>query len=79
MSGRDRLWSPRPLHLAIVELLKKEGTLTDAELLKDLKESFGELSPRELNRALMKLEISGLIRVSRLMKGKRSVELAERA
>jgi len=65
--------------LAIVELLKKEGTLTDAELLKDLKESFGELSPRELNRALMKLEISGLIRVSRLMKGKRSVELAERA
>ena len=79
MSGRDRLWSPRPLHLAVVELLKKEGTLTDAELLKDLRESFGELSPRELNRVLMKLEISGLIRVSRLMKGKRSVELAERA
>jgi len=65
--------------LAVVELLKKEGTLTDAELLKDLRDSFGELSPRELNRVLMKLEISGLIRVSRLMKGKRSVELAERA
>jgi DNA-binding PadR family transcriptional regulator len=79
MSGRDRLWSPRPLHLAVVELLRKEGTLTDAELLKDLRDSFGELSPRELNRVLMKLEISGLIRVSRLMKGKRSVELAERA
>jgi len=79
MSGRDKLWSPRPLHLAVVELLKKEGTLTDAELLKDLRDSFGELSPRELNRVLMKLEISGLIRVSRLMKGKRSVELAERA
>jgi predicted HAD superfamily phosphohydrolase len=65
--------------LAVVELLRKEGTLTDAELLKDLRDSFGELSPRELNRVLMKLEISGLIRVSRLMKGKRSVELAERA
>jgi len=79
MSGRDKLWSPRPLHLAVVEQLRKEGTLTDAELLKDLRDSFGELSPRELNRVLMKLEISGLIRVSRLMKGKRSVELAERA
>jgi predicted HAD superfamily phosphohydrolase len=65
--------------LAVVEQLRKEGTLTDAELLKDLRDSFGELSPRELNRVLMKLEISGLIRVSRLMKGKRSVELAERA
>lgn len=79
MSGKERIWSPRPLHLAIVELLRKEGTLTDAELLKDLKDSFGELSSRELNKALMKLEISGLIRVSRLMKGKRSVELASRA
>ncbi len=79
MSSKEKVWSPRPLHLAIVELLRKEGTLTDAELLKDLKDSFGGLSARELNKALMKLELSGLIRVSRLMKGKRSVELAERA
>jgi hypothetical protein len=28
-----------------------------------------------LNRVLMKLEISGIIRVTRLMKGKRRVEL----
>jgi predicted HAD superfamily phosphohydrolase len=62
-----------------MELLSKEGTVTDAELLKDLKEAYGELSFRELNKALMKLEISGLVRVSKLMRGKRSVELAARA
>ena len=79
MSSKDGLWSPRPLHLVIMELLSKEGTVTDAELLKDLKEAYGELSFRELNKALMKLEISGLVRVSKLMRGKRSVELAARA
>jgi len=36
-----------------------------------------EVSFRELNSILMKLEINGLIRVSRQMKGKRRVEMSE--
>jgi len=71
----DRIWGPRPLHLAVVDILEKKNALTDIDLLHEVKDNFGEISLRELNRVLMKLEISGIIRVSRLMKGKRRVEL----
>jgi len=71
----DRIWGPRPVHLAVVDILEKKNALTDIDLLHDVKDNFGEISLRELNRVLMKLEISGIIRVSRLMKGKRRVEL----
>jgi len=40
-----------------------------------LKDSYGDLSFRELNKALLRLEVQGLVRVTRLMKGKRRVEL----
>ncbi|OLD79093.1 hypothetical protein AUF62_00560 [archaeon 13_1_20CM_52_20] len=72
----NNIWSPRPMSLAIVELVEKKGPLTDIELHKELKASFGEVSFRELNKNLMKLELGGVLRVSRLMKGKRQVELA---
>ena len=42
---------------------------------KELNSNFGETSFRELNRELMKLELAGILRVSRLTKGKRLVEL----
>jgi len=71
----DKIWGPRPVHLAVVEILEKKDALTDIDLLHDIKDNFGEISMRELNRILMKLEISGIVRVSRLMKGKRRVEL----
>jgi hypothetical protein len=35
------------------------------------------MSFRELNGILLKLEVSGIVRVSRQMKGKRRVELVE--
>jgi len=70
-----KVWGPRPVHLAVVEILEKKDASTDIDLLHDIKDNFGEISLRELNRVLMKLEISGIIRVSRLMKGKRRVEL----
>jgi hypothetical protein len=69
------VWSPRPLSLAIVEVLEKKGAMTDIDLHKELKEDFGEVSFRELNRDLMKLELGGVLWVSRLMRGKRQVEL----
>jgi len=71
----NRIWGSRPVHLAVVEILEKKNALTDIDLLHAIKDNFGEISLRELNRVLMKLEISGIIRVSRLMKGKRRVEL----
>ena len=71
----SKVWSPRPNSLAIVELLEKKGGMTDVALLKELEENVGEVSFRELNRDLMVLEMQGVLRVSRLMKGKRQVEL----
>ena len=71
----NKVWGPRPLNLAVVEALQRKGPLTDGDLLDQVKESYGEISFRELNSALLKLEINGVLRVSRLMKGKRRVEL----
>ena len=63
------------MSLSIVEILEKKGSMTDLELQKELKSNFGEVSFRELNTGLMKLELAGVLWVSRLMKGKRLVEL----
>ena len=72
----NKVWGPRPLNLAVVEALQRKGSLTDGDLLDQVKESYGDISFRELNSVLLKLEINGILRVSRLMKGKRRVELA---
>ena len=68
-----------PPQLAIVEVLEKKGATTDTELLKEVEDAYGEMSFRELNGLLLKLEVTGVVRVSRLMKGKRRVELVHRA
>ena len=71
----NKVWGPRPLNLAVVEVLQRKGPLTDGDLLDQVNESYGEISFLELNSVLLKLEINGVLRVSRLMKGKRRVEL----
>jgi Fe2+ or Zn2+ uptake regulation protein len=71
----NKVWGPRPLNLAVVEALQRKGPLADSDLLDEVKESYGEVSFRELNNALLKLELGGILRVTRLMKGKRRVEL----
>jgi len=58
--------------------LEKKGALSDVELLKELKANFGEISFREMNTTLMKLERGGVVWVTRLMKGKRQVELTKK-
>lgn len=74
----SKVWSPRPLELFIVEVLEKKGALSDIDLLKELKANFGEVSFREMNSTLMKMELAGVVWVTRLMKGKRQVELTKR-
>jgi len=63
------------MSLSILEVLEKKGSMSDVELQKELKSNFGEVNFRELNRELMKLELAGMLWVSRLGKGKRLVEL----
>jgi len=73
----DKVWGPRPLQLFVLEVVERKGPLTDDELLRELRNGKEDLSFRELNRILLKLEVNGLLRVSRQMKGKRRVEIAE--
>jgi hypothetical protein len=63
------------MSLSILEVLERKGSMSDADLQKELKSNFGEVNFRELNRELMKLELAGMLWVSRLAKGKRLVEL----
>jgi DNA-binding PadR family transcriptional regulator len=63
------------MSLSILDVLEKKGSMSDVDLQKEIKSNFGEVSFRELNRELMKLELAGILRVSRLSKGKRLVEL----
>ena len=65
------------MQLFVLEVVDRKGPLTDDELLRELRNGKEDLSFRELNRILLKLEINGLVRVSRQMKGKRRVEIAE--
>lgn len=51
--------------------------MTDDELLKEMKNGKEDISFRELNSILLKLEVNGLVHVSRQMKGKRRVELVQ--
>jgi Fe2+ or Zn2+ uptake regulation protein len=73
----EKVWGPRPLQLFVLDVIGRKGPLTDDELLRELRNGKEDLSFRELNRILLKLEVNGLVRVSRQMKGKRRVELAE--
>ena len=60
----------------IIDLLKRTGPLKFAELLKRIKKQHSGFSEEHLNTLLMKMEIQGLVRVYRLPKGKRRIELA---
>ena len=66
-----------PLQLSVLDMIGRKGPLTDDELLREIRNNKEDLSFRELNGILMKLEINGFVRVSRQMKGKRRVELVE--
>jgi len=75
-----KTWKVQPLHIAVIEMLEKKGSLTDVELLEALKatSSYKDLSFNELNKALMRMEITGLILVSSLTKGRRLVQLLKK-
>ncbi|MEM2240395.1 MAG: hypothetical protein QXL27_08890 [Candidatus Bathyarchaeia archaeon] len=65
-----------PLHTAVVELLiKNPGGLTDKEIFEKLKEQYEELSFNQLMKILLKLEVNGIVRVTRYQKDTMKVEL----
>jgi DNA-binding PadR family transcriptional regulator len=63
------------LPTTIIELLEKNKALKVDDLLKRATKRHTGLSEQELEKYLMKMEIQGLIRVYRMPRGKKRVEL----
>ncbi|RLF10580.1 MAG: hypothetical protein DRJ97_07515 [Thermoprotei archaeon] len=71
-------WMPVPLEEIIVDLLRRRGgVVKDRELLTMLKAMLGDVSQRELIKALLKLELHDVVRVSNIKKNLRSVTLVK--
>jgi len=70
-------WNAMPLRNLILEILqKRRGIILDDELNRALKKELGyEPSEAELNSALLKMEINGLVHVSQITKTKRRIEV----
>jgi len=72
----QRVWNPVPLRNVILSVLAKhQGVILDNELVAILEKDYGDVSPTTLNKALMGLEINGIIHVSRITKTKRRIEV----
>jgi hypothetical protein len=70
-----KTWKTHPAYYFLLEILKKKGALTDAELFEELSEEFKDLGFKDFNELLMRLEISGRIRTASVVRGKRRIEL----
>jgi len=70
-------WNATPLTNLVVQIIKKRhGVILDDELIRALKKEIGtEPSEAELNAALLKLEINGLVHVGQITKTKRRIEV----
>ncbi|MFW9778963.1 MAG: hypothetical protein ACFFE8_08940 [Candidatus Heimdallarchaeota archaeon] len=75
MSQSNKNWYAFPLTLSIMSIVeRREGVLLEDDLIRLLRNDVGEFSDRELNRALMKLEIEGLIHVQSIKKNQRVIK-----
>jgi hypothetical protein len=63
-----------PLRNLIYEKIKQAGNMTDAELINILTKDGVPITEPELDKALLDLEIYGLVRVSWVTKDKRRIE-----
>jgi len=73
----SRFWRSQPLHSLIVEVLrKKQGTMIDSDLLKELHGVDEDIGIGDIMETLMKLEVDGLVHVYSLTKNRNRVELA---
>ncbi len=74
-------WNAIPLRNLILNIIhKRKGIILDDELIRALeKENGTKPSEAELNSALLKLEINGIVHVSQITKTKRRIEVITEA
>ena len=77
MPAQIKTWKTRPAHYFLLEVLKKKGDMTDDDLFDQLKGEYEDLGFKDFNELLLKLEVSGKVRTSSMMRGKRRVELVQ--
>jgi hypothetical protein len=70
-----KTWKTHPAYYVLLEILKKKGAMTDTELFEELSEEFKDLGFKDFNELLMRLEVSGKIRTTSMIRSKRRVEL----
>nr|MDO8043604.1 ArsR family transcriptional regulator [Candidatus Baldrarchaeota archaeon] len=75
MPVRPQIWNLTPLKVLILQIVKKHQVMLDSDLERQLQKYVKKLSPTELNKALLQLEIEGLIHVSQITKTKRKIEV----
>lgn len=59
----------------VVEALGKGGAQEFDELLRQVQKYQSDLNQTEFSRILMEMEVQGLVRVTKMAKGKRRIEL----
>ncbi|MBD3228578.1 MAG: hypothetical protein GF329_10355 [Candidatus Lokiarchaeota archaeon] len=73
------IWHATPTLDSIIFALKKnKGVIVDQELLKILKNEYDYINKKELQELLLKMEVLGIIHVSRIVKNKNRIELTEK-
>jgi hypothetical protein len=60
----------------VVEALGKSGAMEFDDLLKQVQKYQKNINENEFGKLLMDMEIQGLVRVTKMAKGKRRIELA---
>ena len=70
-----KTWKIQPAYFVLLDLLQKKGALPESELFEALTEEFEDLGFKDFNELLMRLEISGKIRLTSMSRGKRRIEL----
>jgi hypothetical protein len=70
-----KTWKTLPAYFTLLDLLQKKGSSTDAELFEALTEEFEDLGFKDFNELLMRLEVSGKIRLTSMSRGKKRIEL----
>ncbi|MEM0217288.1 MAG: hypothetical protein QXM73_00860 [Candidatus Nezhaarchaeales archaeon] len=72
----SRIWHPIPPEDLIIDMLRqRKGVARDKEVYKMVKAIYKDLSIKEFYKAVMKLELKGLISVSSISKSIKSLRL----
>ncbi|MHA1832526.1 MAG: hypothetical protein ACTSV7_00925 [Candidatus Baldrarchaeia archaeon] len=75
MPIKPQIWNLTPLKVLVLQIVKKHQVMLDSDLERQLQKYLKNLSPTELNKTLLQLEIEGLIHVSQITKTKRKIEV----